>query len=89
VELIERKPMPFDLIDRLVPAKHLIEVLPNFFPSEHSLRHFLRTRRSSLVSRGLLIETTAGLLVDVPMLREQLIEILKEPADYPVRGASQ
>jgi hypothetical protein len=88
--MIERKPIPADLVDRLTQAKHLKELLPNFFPSDHSLRHFLRTRRSILIERGLLIETPGTLLIDAPRLREQLIEIMQLPApDLPVRGVTR
>jgi hypothetical protein len=79
MQVIQRVTPPAELLRRLQPIKSFFQQYPNLFPSESAMRHFMRIRRAELVKRGLLIETTAGLLVDAPMLADQMVEILQMP----------
>jgi hypothetical protein len=89
MDMFERRPIPPDLLDRLAPVRDLQTHFPTYFSSMGSVRHFMRTRRSALLERNLLVETPGQLLVDVFRLREHLLEILQTAPDLPVRGVTR
>ena len=79
MEIIQRVTPSAELLSRLLPIKRFCAQYPNVFHSDAAMRHFLRIRRTELLARGLLIETSAGLYVDAPSLADQMVEIIQLP----------
>ena len=63
----------------LIKWKDYVLRYPNFWPTEHSARHFLNTRKAQLISLGILEKTTTGWMVDYKLLDEKLFDLLKRP----------
>ena len=76
VKELTRTSISPDRIGHLMRLVDYQKHYPMLFVSVHSLRHFLRSRRELLEERGLLINTTIGLMVDAGRLTEQLPELL-------------
>lgn len=63
----------------LIKWKDYVLRYPNFWPTEHSARHFLNTRKAQLFALGALVKTTTGWMVDYKILDENLFDLLKFP----------
>lgn len=63
----------------LIKWKDYVLRYPNFWPTEHSARHFLNTRKAQLIALGILEKTTTGWMVDYKLLDEKLFDLLKHP----------
>lgn len=51
---------------------------PGIFPTDHSVRHFIRTRKDKLIDADLMVDSSMGMLVDGERLRERLLDYLNK-----------
>lgn len=72
------QPSPSHL-STLIKWKDYVLRYPNFWPTEHSARHFLNTRKVKLFALGALVKTTTGWMVDYKLLDVHLFDLLKFP----------
>ncbi len=71
------KPISADKLSRLERWTDYRARHSNIWQSVHSGRHFLRSRRATMMASGILIETTSGWMVDAPALDAVLIDLLQ------------
>lgn len=87
VEQLVSRPIAPEQLRRMVRADEIGRRYQNLFPTPHSWKWFRRTRKAAMLRAGVLIQTTAGDMID-PVLFEALLPELLAVSQPQVRSAA-